>query len=583
MRRGSTRFVRAGGLHHFGLTADKTAGALTLALALEPGAPARALRVDARSTGVAEGGVRIEVDLAGEPRQLGGLWPAAVPPPASLAARSELSILRDGQMTATGRLTVVAAATPAVIDFASRYDARGGRLTVPRYALDWGADVHLEGQAEVTAGLRISGTARGTVDGSPFGGRATYETTSGALDGEVTVESFSMLRVSRRLGASPAPGEATARSVVARFSSVAGAHRPTARIDLLARGLTATALRSFPLDAALEATVTLAPDADPRRLARVNAATLTLTRQGESVGVLTGASRGDALWPLAVDGKVDDLGRVAPALPLAAMLSGSARIVGEVRSADSLEFQGTLTANLPRAQVVLGAPVVLTNVRATVPVASGETADTPAGSVTVEHVAGYGLALGQATSTARIADGRLLLPDISYTQYGGQGRGWLEAALDGRPAPFRTRLEGQGVDLARFVRESGSNVAHLAGKVRYLASVQYTTPDGLVALVRTDSEDGGEVGIDAIERLLESAAVQAESSGVLRLTLENLRVFQYESLEGELRLSRGDGRVDLTLRGKKRLGIFPAPVEAINVRNVPLAVLARTFTRGTTP
>src|SRR3989442_239751 len=104
--------LRAGGLHHFGLTADKTAGALTLALALEPGAPARALRVDARSTGVAEGGVRIEVDLAGEPRQLGGLWPAAVPPPASLAARSELSILRDGQMTATGRLTVVGAPAP---------------------------------------------------------------------------------------------------------------------------------------------------------------------------------------------------------------------------------------------------------------------------------------------------------------------------------------------------------------------------------------------------------------------------------------------------------------------------------------
>src|SRR2546425_5444834 len=217
----------------------------------------------------------------------------------------------------------------------------------------------------------------------------------------------------------------------------------------------------------------------------------------------------------------------------------------------------------------------------TVPESAGGPPD--AAGLDALRVAGYGLALGQATSTARIADGRLLLPDISYTQYGGQGRGWLEAALDGRPAPFRTRLEGQGVDLGRFVRESGSNVAHLAGKVRYLASVQYTTPDGLVALVRTDSEDGGEVGIDAIERLLESAAVQAESSGVLRLTLENLRVFQYESLEGELRLSRGDGRVDLTLRGKKRLGIFPAPVEAINVRNVPLAVLARTFTRGDTP
>jgi hypothetical protein len=575
--------LRARGVHHFWLTADKTGGTLTLALALEPDGRGRALRVDARSAGVADGGVRIEVDLAGEPRQLGGLWPAAVPPPASLAARSDLSMLGDGQVTATGRLTVVAAATPTVIDFASRYDARGSRLTVSHYALDWGADVRLEGEAEVTAGPRISGTARGAVDGSPLGARATYQATSGAFDGEVTVESFSMLRVARRLGANPPPGEATARSVVVRFSGVAGPPRSTARIDLFARGLTATALRSFPLDAALEATVTLAPAAVPPRLARVTAATLTLTRQGQPVGVLTGGSRGGALWPIAVDGKVDDLGRVAPALPLTAMLSGSARIVGEVRTADGLDFQGTLTANVPRAQVILGAPVVVTDLRATVPVASGAIADTQAGSVTVERVAGYGLTLDQATSTARIAEGRLLLPDISYTQYGGHGRGWLEAALDGRPAPFRARLEGQGVDLALFVHESGSNVAHLTGTVRYLASAQYTTRDGLVALVRMDSEDEGEISIDAIERLIESAAVQAESSGVLRMTLENLRVFQYESLEGELRLSRGDGRVDLTLRGKKRLGIFPAPVEAINFRNVPLAVLARTFAKGTTP
>jgi len=86
--------------------------------------------------------------------------------------------------------------------------------------------------------------------------------------------------------------------------------------------------------------------------------------------------------------------------------------------------------------------------------------------------------------------------------------------------------------------------------------------------------------VPAIERLLDSATVQAETSGVLRQTLENLRVFQYESMEGDLRVQGTGGHVDLSLRGRKRLGIFPAAVEAINFRNVPLSVLARTLGRS---
>jgi hypothetical protein len=147
---------------------------------------------------------------------------------------------------------------------------------------------------------------------------------------------------------------------------------------------------------------------------------------------------------------------------------------------------------------------------------------------------------------------------------------------------MRARLEGQGVDLAQAMRESGATAARVTGKARYRATAQYTDADGLVALIRLDSEaDGGEVSIDAIERLLDSAAVQAETSGVLRQTLQNLRVFRYETLEGEMRVSGGGGWIDLSLRGKKRLGLFPAPVEAINFRNVPLAVLTRTLGRGT--
>jgi hypothetical protein len=118
--------------------------------------------------------------------------------------------------------------------------------------------------------------------------------------------------------------------------------------------------------------------------------------------------------------------------------------------------------------------------------------------------------------------------------------------------------------------------------VRYLATAQYTAKDGLVAAVRVESEEGGgEVSIDAIQRLLDSAAVQAETTGVLRQTLQNLKTFPYETLEADLRLSHGVGLVDVSLRGKKRLGIFPAPVEAINLRNVPLALLARTLSRET--
>ena len=43
-------------------------------------------------------------------------------------------------------------------------------------------------------------------------------------------------------------------------------------------------------------------------------------------------------------------------------------------------------------------------------------------------------------------------------------------------------------------------------------------------------------------------------------------------LDGELRAADGQGTVDLSIKGRRRLGLFPGPVQAINFRNVPLDV-----------
>jgi hypothetical protein len=127
-------------------------------------------------------------------------------------------------------------------------------------------------------------------------------------------------------------------------------------------------------------------------------------------------------------------------------------------------------------------------------------------------------------------------------------------------------------------------VARLSGRVRYLLVLQHSTARGMTAVGQVNSEDdGGEVGIDAIEKLLDSAAVQAESTGVLRRTLESLRVFKYATLEADVRVTRDGGHVNLSLEGKKRLGIFPPPVKSINFGNVPITLLARTFSRKETP
>jgi hypothetical protein len=569
--------------YHFRLVGDKGPDKLTVGLTVGPGEHPGALSLNVRATPLEGDGVIGAIDLSGEPPHLKALWPEAVPVPTRITAHGDVRLSRGGDLAARGRAALGGApGTPAELEFAAGYEAAHQRLGVSRYTLDWGADFHLAGDAEMTApstGGIIRLTTRGTVDGSPASGRGLYRLATHELEAELDLASLDGERLGRRLGLAPLPMAVTARRLVARVSGPDNAPQPAFTLMVRADAVTAAPAPTLAVDAVLDMRLRLAGP----RPAAVDRATLRLNRGGGPLALARLSSRGATLWPLAIDARVDDLGRLGAALPSVPALSGWARVAGEARGGERLAFHGMFEAQLPRVQLMADGSVALTDVRASLPVVWGDGEAGRAGSVSVSRVAGYGMTLSDFTSTVQLHGPRLFLPDIQYAQYGGRGKGWLEAFVDGRPMPLRARLEGEKVDLAEFVRETGSQVARITGRVRYVAAAQYERAGGFTAAAHLNSEsDGGEVSIDVIERLLDSATVQAETTGVLRQALENLRVFPYESMEGDLRAQGADGHLDLSLRGRKRLGIFPAAVEAINFRNVPLRLLARAL-GGSTP
>jgi len=571
--------TRAGHTFALELTGEKTANGLTVTLALLD-AGARALRLTTKSAGAADGVVTTQVDFAAVPLRLAGLWPASLPAAAALAGSGEVRLARGGNMTTTARFTAGDTTTAPVIELTSRWDPAKVELVVSRYAFDWGRDLHLEGAATLPAdGRPLGGSAEGTLDGSAVRGRVAYGTSDRAFNGEVRIEPFSARRLAHRLGTAMST-EIAARTLVSRFTGMAPGGRPVVSFDFTGQAVTTPALTRLPLDVAGTATIELA--SDRAAALGLDASTLTLSRDGRNVGRVTAASRRGGLWPIEVRGTVDDAAALAPLLPIPTRLTGRATVDGEVGGASPLAFRGTVQAQLSEADITAGGHVTFTGIRATVPVGFGAEAP-PGGTVTAERVNAYGFTATGLTSSARLTEGRLLLPDVRYAHYGGQGGGWLEAAVDGRPTPMRARLEGTRVDLAELVRDVGTRAGQITGHVHYVLTAQYMTDNGLAAVVQLGSEGGGEVSIEPIQQLLDSATVQAETTGVLHQTLQNLRVFNYESLQGTLTWNQGAGHIDLSLKGKKRLGIFPGPVEAINFRNVPLTVLARTLTRGTLP
>jgi len=561
------------------MTGDKTGSVSVTVVRLASSRQSGTLTGTIRAETAEPGAVRLHAEVTGEPSVL---WPATLPTPSTLATRVAARLAAGEPVTATGRLTLgTTNAAPIVVDFVSSYDARQTRLAISRYSVVQEPDVRLEGEVDGRpsgSGLQLAATARGALEGSPLDGRASWETVSGRFEGEVSLTSLDIDRVLRRLELGSAP--ARVQRVTARFAGTAGGPRSDATVQARAEQIRVAALPGAVMGATLDMRLAFNAGGDAARLARVDAATLTVLRDNRPVVLATAASPSTGLWPLALEVKAEDLSRLASTLPALARLSGHGRFGGEARHNERLALRAVAEVTVPEAQVDLGSPVMASGLRASVPVSFGAPASLESGTLTLARLTGMGLILRDLSGAAELVDGRLLLRELRYLHAGGRGGGWLEVILGAGAPPSRARLDAEGVDLAALLSETGWQLGRVTGRIRYTVTAQYPASSGYVALLRASSEEGGEVSIDAVQRLLESAAVQAESSVVLHQTLANLRVFSYESLTAEVRVSAREARLDLSLVGRKRLGIFPAPVEAINLRNVPLTLLARTFAKG---
>src|SRR5437870_4926528 len=555
------------------------------------GVPITVERAVTRGTSLRLSGVRVPA-VSGSPVEIeigqldieGGVLPLIVPAGRRLTivAASTSVTVRDGveSKDPTAAIEALRSAAATLLRWPGAFSLRvdGGQLTRAGHTFA----LELTGE-KTTSGLTLT---LALLDAGARALRLTTQSTGSADDVVATRIDFAA-DPSRLTGLWPAslPKSTVltgsgARTLGSRFTGTARGPRPVASFDFTGQVVTTPALAHLPFDVAGTATIELA--SDRAAAIGIGASTLTLSREGRTIGQVTAASRRGGLWPIEIRGTVDDASGLAPLLPLPVRLTGRATVAGELGSTSPLVFRGTVEAQLSEADVTAGGHVTLTGIRATVPVSFGAEA-AAAGTMTAERVRAYGFTATGVTSSARLSGGRLLLPDIRYGHYGGQGGGWMEASVDGRPTPMRARLEGSRVDLAALVRDVGTSAGQITGHAHYVLTAQYTTDKGLAAVVQLTSEGGGEVSIEPIQQLLDSAAVQAETTGVLHQTLQNLRVFNYESLEGSLTWNQGAGHIDLSLKGKKRLGIFPGPVDAINFRNVPLTVLARTLTRGTSP
>jgi len=201
------------------------------------------------------------------------------------------------------------------------------------------------------------------------------------------------------------------------------------------------------------------------------------------------------------------------------------------------------------------------------------------GEMTADVVSLYGVTLRAVRSPARVTAGMVNLSDLRYDLYGGKGSGWIEAQL-GDLISVRMHLEGDRVDLDRLVREYPIQGGAITGHLRYTLGFRYTPAQGSeVGGTLAVSEPGGTVSISFLRRLLSYA--ETDPTGILRQTLANLSEFPYRTLDLDVRTVGGVTRLNLKLAGKGSFfGLLPPKVREINIKNLPLDFLVRTFSQG---
>ncbi len=577
--------IRSGGeTLAFDLKADKSGdGKLVARLALRrPGDPP-ALSLEARAAPAGQD-ARVAVTAAGDPRGLGPFWPSTLPLPSRITAEGDLALSATPELAVSAALTATPAdgGNPMTATLSGRYRPNARRVDVPLLALRWGPVLQLDlaGSAEdVDTAPRLTVKMGGTVDGSRVKGEATYAVASGGLRARLDLRPFVAGPLLDRAGRARPPFEVKAESAGLTLEGKAEG-KDQVRVQG-ALGLEGVEMPGWKTGARLTANARF-DGAVSRRdgrlaLAALDRGEVSLASPAGEIGRLSVQSR--SAGQLVVQGGIPDLSRVPVFEAFSVRLSGDARLQGALDwTGSSPRFAGNLAAHVAKGEVSAGGPITLSGFRASLPLAWGPGEEAPAGTVTAESLAAFGFVLRRLASPALVRGSVVSLPEISYAHYGGIGKGNARLDLGGAPVPVHLRLEGEGVDLATLTTEYGLTVGRITGKVRYLLVLQHSQAHGLIVAGQAASDPpGGDVNIDALKKLL--AYAESDPSGIVTRALENLSVFSYESLSGDIRVGPQGGRVSLSLEGKKRFGIFPGPVQAINFQNVPLSLLVKTFSQ----
>ncbi|PYN11154.1 MAG: hypothetical protein DME06_12595, partial [Candidatus Rokuibacteriota bacterium] len=367
----------------FDLTGERTpTGAIGVALRVSPpgGPPALSLRLAGSAT---NGQVSLRIDARGEPARLGAFWPAALPALAQVALQAEGRLKAGGQLELAGlaRAERATGGPPFSIEFASEYHAAAARLELSRLGLNWGDGLRLRGSGAVELGgdgTRVALDLAGPAAGSPVALALRYTAATGAVTARLDAEGIDARRLFATAGLAPPPADVTARRLRLSLTGniLSGQERVAVDASFEDLGLRELGADTR-ADGQLRGDATLRPGASGLELGRLGPTTLTLTRGGGVLLALTAGSRGEAPWPLAVEAAAADLGRLPTPSSLPATLTGRAEVRGEL---DRGRFAGVLTAELPRIELRLTSPIVVTGVRATIPLAWGAPSPATAGT-----------------------------------------------------------------------------------------------------------------------------------------------------------------------------------------------------------
>jgi hypothetical protein len=575
--------IRSGGeTLAFDLKGEKSGdGKLVARLALRrPGDPP-GLTIEVRGAAAGQD-ARVAVTANGDPRRLGPFWPSALPLPSRITAEGDLALSATPELDVSAALSATPAdgGNPMAATLAGRYRPNARRVDVPLLALRWGPALHLDlaGSAEdLDTAPRLTVKMSGTVDGSRVTGEGAYAAASGGLQARLDLRPFVAGRLLERAGFARLPFEVKAESAgLALVGKAEGKGRVRVQGTL---GLEGIEMPAWKTGARLRGNVRF-DGAVSRRdgrlaLAALDRGEVSLVSPAGEIGRLSARPR--SAGQLVVEAGIPDLSRVPVFEALPIRLSGNARLEGALDwTGSGPRFSGNLATHVAKGEINVGGPITLSGLQASLPLAWGPGEEAPAGAVTAESLTAFGFVVRRLASPALVRGSVVSLPEISYAHYGGSGKGNARLDLGGAPVPLHVRLEGEGVDLATLTTEYGLTVGRITGKVRYLLVLQHSRALGLIAAGHAASDPpGGDVNIDALKKLL--AYAESDPSGILKRALESLSVFSYSSLEADIRVGVQGGRVSLSLEGKKRFGIFPGPVQAINFQNVPLSLLVRTF------